>query len=395
VWLGFALALTVVSLWASPAGAPASAGSAGSAGANAALVRLGHDIFFDPELSEPRGTSCASCHDPARAFAGDHGSGVGVPRGSRAGALARRSTPSLLYLRYVPTFRFFTDDPERHALALEPYGGFFWDGRADSIADLVRQPLLNPREMNNRDLASIAGTLRRAAYAPAFAAAFPRALDDPESAIGALGTALAAYLTSPEMAPFSSKYDDYLRGAATLAPAEARGLALFKDPARGGCSVCHTLADASPSPERSLFTDYGYEAVGAPRNRKIAAGDEDRGLCERTDTLNPSNETQWCVSFRTPSLRNVALRTSFMHNGAFARLRDVVAFYATRDIDPKRWYPSGVRYDDTPAAYRGLINTTSVPYNRPAGDRPAFDEGEIDAIVAFLGTLTDRRLPHK
>jgi cytochrome c peroxidase len=353
-------------------------------------IALGRAIFLDPALSEPAGTSCASCHDPARAYSGDHGSGAGVAAGSRPGILARRSTPSLLYLAYVPRFRFFREDDERGVDA-EPSGGFFWDGRSDSLAALVRQPLLNPREMNNRDAQQIAEKLRRAPYAEIFRREFQGALDDANTALDALGVALQAFLTSPAMAPFSSKYDDYVRGNAALSPRETEGLRIFKDPRRGGCSKCHTLFDTSPHPERSMFTDFGYEAVGAPRNSRLRTPDEDLGLCERTDTGNSSNESKWCASFRTPSLRNVALRNGFMHNGSFTSLREVVKFYATRTTTPEQWYPSGVPFDDTPAQYRRRVNVSTVPYNRHQGDAPAFDDSEVDAIVAFLGTLTDRR----
>jgi cytochrome c peroxidase len=378
----FACLLSIT--WPSSAtSAPASVG---------ARIEIGRNIFFDASLSEPRGTSCASCHEPERAYSGDHGSGVGVPSGSRPGVLARRTAPSLFYLAFVPRLRFFNEDDDRQGIDPEPYGGFFWDGRADSIAALVRQPLLNPREMNNRDPAQIADKLRRASYADAFSKEFPGALDDPEKSVGALGDALAAFLTSPAMAPFSSKYDDYVRGAASLSPKEDQGRKLFKDPKRGGCAKCHKFTDTSPEPQRSMFTDYGYDAVGAPRNTRLRVRDEDRGLCERTDTVNPSDGIHWCASFRTPSLRNVALRKGFMHNGAFTNLRDVVLFYATRATNPERWYPSGVPFDDTPPPYRGLINVTAVPYDRHRGDAPALTGDEIDAIVAFLGTLTDRRL---
>jgi cytochrome c peroxidase len=375
-----------VSLWAW-----ARCGSVRSASADESSdrVELGRSIFFDGALSEPRGTSCASCHEPARAFAGDHGSGVGVPSGSRPGVLARRATPSLLYLAYVPHFRFYQPDDERGG-RVEPYGGFFWDGRSDSIASLVRQPMLNPREMNNRDLAQIADKVRRAPYAAAFRRAFPDALDDPERAAQAIGVALGAFLTSPAMAPFSSRYDDYIRGKVTLTPQEEHGLRLFKDRQRGNCAKCHTLVDTSPSPERSMFTDYGYEAVGAPRNRSLHAPDEDLGLCERADDVTHSSDGHLCASFRTPSLRNVALRKGFMHNGAFTNLRDVVKFYATRATNPEKWYAGGVAFDDTPPRYRGLIDVSVVPYDRRPGDAPAFDDAEIDAIVAFLRTLTDR-----
>jgi cytochrome c peroxidase len=357
---------------------------------------LGRAIFFDRGLSEPAGTSCASCHDPARAFSGDNGSRAGVPAGSRRGQLARRSTPSLLYLKYVPTFR-FVGEPEKHGLDQEPYGGFFWDGRANTIADLAQQPLLNPREMNNRDLSQIARKVRRARYAAAFLKEFPEAARDDRRAVAALGIAIEEFLTTPQMAPFSSKYDDFVAGRATLSPAETRGLALFRDRRRAGCTRCHTVSSRPATVEPSLFTDFGYEVVGAPRNRKLPRGFHeaaDRGLCERTDTNVPSNEIQWCASFRTPSLRNVALRPSFMHNGAFTSLRDVIVFYATRASDPHRWYGQ-VLYEDTPPPYRGLIDVVSVPYNRKPGDPPAFTDAEIDDLVAFLQTLTDRRLPER
>ena len=97
-------------------------------------MALGKKIFFDERLSEPAGTSCASCHDPAHAFSGTHGSPAGRSAGSRPGHYARRTAPSVLYMRYVPAFHYFEDD---EAPAPEPRGGFFWDGRVDSLVDLV------------------------------------------------------------------------------------------------------------------------------------------------------------------------------------------------------------------------------------------------------------------
>jgi cytochrome c peroxidase len=97
----------------------------------------------------------------------------------------------------------------------------------------------------------------------------------------------------------------------------------------------------------------------------------------------------WCGSFRTPSLRNVAVRTSYMHNGAFSDLRDVVKFYATRDVMPRRWYKSAAAFDDVPAKYRAQVGVERVPYDRHEGQVPRLNDSEIDAVVAFLQTLTD------
>jgi cytochrome c peroxidase len=352
------------------------------------MAALGRAIFFDKNLSEPAGTSCASCHDPARAFSGDNGSKLGVPRGSRPNRYARRSSPSLLYLKYVPPFRYYQeeDDPGQ-----QPFGGLFWDGRANTITDLARQPLLNPDEMNNRDGRSIAAKIASGPYAGAFRRAFgAAALDDPEAALAAVGRALEAFLVSPPMAPFSSKYDDFIRGRAQLSPLEAEGMRLFKDPAKGGCLGCHKFSDTERDPVASPFTDYGYDAVGAPRNpRAPVRAKPDLGLCERTDHAVASDDPMYCASFRTPSLRNVAVRPSYMHNGAFTELRDVVAFYATRQTDPRRWYRSGVPFEDVPKRFRRQVNTVTPPYDRRTGDPPALNEHEIDAVVAFLRTLTD------
>jgi cytochrome c peroxidase len=352
------------------------------------LASVGKAIFFDKGLSEPPGTSCASCHDPAHGYAGNNGSPLGVARGSRPGHFAKRNTPSVLYLRFVRRFHFHW---EEDAPLPDAFGGFFWDGRADSIAALVIQPLTNPDEMGNRDAKQVASKLAASAYADDLRR--EAGASDGDDLVRAMGQAVEAFLTSDELSPFSSKYDDYVRGRATLTPLEARGLALFKDPDKGACDSCHKLDDTSPNPARSLFTDYGYEAVAAPRNRLLSANRDPRrfdlGLCDRHDARTHTDEDRWCGSFRTPSLRNVATRPSFLHNGTFSKLRDVVAFYATRGTSPARWYAGGAAYDDLPPKYREYVNVTSPPYNRTEGEKPALDDGEIDAIVAFLETLTD------
>ena len=356
-------------------------------------VALGRRIFFDPLLSVPPGTSCATCHDPAHGYAGNGGSPIGVSQGSRPDHFARRNTPSVLYLRFVRRFHVRW---EEDADLPEAFGGFFWDGRADSLVTLVQQPLLNPDEMANPDMRAIAAHLESSAYAEDLRREFDGVFDTPEKAVEALGACIEAFLTSPEMSPFSSKYDDYVRRRSELTPLEAKGLALFKDHSKGACSSCHKMDDRSPMPERSLFTDFGYDAVAPPRNGKLAGNADPRrfdlGLCERHDVKFHTDDNHYCASFRTPSLRNVALRTSFMHNGVFASLHEVVAFYATRATDPKRWYQGG-SFDDLPKRYWKNVNVNPAPYARQEGEAPALDDGDVDALVAFLETLTDRDVP--
>ena len=219
--------------------------------------------------------------------------------------------------------------------------------------------------------------------------------EDPAAAFKAMLMALETYQQTPaEFYPYSSKYDAWLRHQAALTAQEARGLAVFNDSAKGNCARCHPSAmrhGAFPQ-----FTDYGYAAVGVPRNASIPANADaryhDLGLCGplRSD-LRDSPE--YCGLFRTPSLRNVARRRVYFHNGVMHRLRDVVRFYAQRDTQPQQWYPraadgSTVKFDDLPAAYWRNLDR-APPFGRRVGDPPAFSEGEVNDLVAFLNTLTD------
>ncbi|WP_085314532.1 cytochrome-c peroxidase [Derxia lacustris] len=357
-----------------------------------ALAALGRRLFFDASLSRPAGSSCASCHDPAHAWGGGRLTPAGVSAGSRPGHASPRATPSLLYVRQVPPLYFYRDDD---ALAPSPFGGLMADGRADTLAQQAALPLLNPDEMNNRNGRDVAARLARADYAGEIAARFGRrALSDGKAALDAAGAALEAFLQSEEMAPYSSRFDDWLRGRGQLAPLELRGMALFRDPDKGNCASCHQFSPTSSNPARSPFTDFGYDAIAAPRNRALAAnragGQFDLGLCRTARARGWPEPDAWCGWFRTPTLRNVAERERFMHNGALRDLREVLRFYATRATAPDDWYPPGARFDDLPPQLRGNVNVNSVPYNRRPGAAPAFDEADIDALLAFLRTLSDR-----
>ncbi len=214
--------------------------------------------------------------------------------------------------------------------------------------------------------------------------------DDPARAFRGVLLALETYQQDPaEFYPYSSKYDAWLRREAALTPQEARGLAAFGDPARGNCVRCHPSGirrGAFPA-----FTDFGYAALGVPRNPAIPANADghyvDLGLCGplRTDL---AGQLRYCGLFRTPSLRNVATRRVFMHNGVFHRLQDVVRFYARRDADP-RGTPA---FDDLPPEYRGNVDRLP-PFDRRPGDPPVLSDAEVADVVAFLRTLTDGYRP--
>ena len=361
-----------------------------------AMAAVGRALFFDTSLSASGKLACATCHDPTHAFgpAGDRSVERGGADNARPGV---RAVPSLTYTQNVPPFtEHFFDSEGDDSVDQGPAGGRTWDGRAESAHDQARVPLLSPFEMANSSPQEVAAKVRRARYAAEFRETFGgHVFDDAALVFKGVLLALETYQQSPaDFYPYTSEYDAYLRGQASLTAQEIRGLEAFDDPARGNCSRCH------PSKVRRgafpQFTDFGYAAIGAPRNPAVPANADphyfDLGLCGplRTDL---EDRPEYCGRFRTPSLRNVAVRRVFFHNGVFHRLDDVVRFYAQRDTHPERWYPragdgSVLKFDDLPASYRGNVDT-EAPFDRRPGDRPAMSEADIEDIVAFLNTLTD------
>lgn len=385
-------------------GLPASAGLLPMDEADLTPVeRLGKHIFEDKTLSRPAGVACASCHDPARAYQGNNGSSVAaLARGAQRGALGKRNTPSIMYDSFAPPFGFVDDrDAKTGAVEKIPVGGQFYDGRAVDMTEQVEGPLLDPNEMNAASKRSVVEAIRDGAYAPlAREVLGEKVFDDPDAAYIKLAAAVAAFESSARFHPFASKFDDVLRGKATFTPIEERGFALFKDPEKGNCLACHAGLEKSHDPHDWMFTDYTYDALGAPRNRLIPATSgsgkaPDLGLCQRPGLKKAApadfDTERLCGAFKVPTLRNVAVTGPWLHNGVFTKLRDVVAFYATRDAQPWRWYPrESQKFDDLPSIYHDNVNVEEVPYDRKAGEKPRLDDSEIDAIVVFLETLTDR-----
>ncbi len=356
-----------------------------------AQARLGQQIFEDESLSASGRQSCATCHAPQANHAPPNA--LAVQRGGRAMELeGLRSTPSI---RYLSTNTPFHVDPDG-----APNGGFFWDGRADSLRVQAGQPFLSPFEMANANVQEVVDRLSRAAYAGEFQRVFGTDIfQRSDDAFARMALALQQYeVEDGDFRPFSSKYDFVLRGQAALTEQELRGLALFNSPAKGNCAACHPSAQAAAGAP-PLFTDFSYDSLGVPRNGELARNADpnyfDLGLCARADL---AARTDLCGSFKVPSLRNVATRQALFHNGKFKSLKDALTFYVQRDIDPARFYPrradgSVDKFDDLPPAYRGNVNTSEAPYNRRPGDIPALSDAEIDDVIAFLGTLTDGYAP--
>lgn len=326
---------------------------------------LGRRIFNDSTLSVPAGQSCASCHNPARAFT----DGRATSPGAVAGRAGFRNTPSINYASFI-TGLSAAGDETGYA------GGLFLDGRAATLEDQAKGPLLNPLEMNNPDKASVINKIRQGSYATLFRQVFGSAVfNNTDTAFDKLAEAVATYERTGISNRFTSKYDAFLAGKVTLSAAEQRGLALFEDPAKGNCAVCHISRPAAG--KAPLFSDFGYDNVGVPRSATSAfyqlpaplnpdgPAFIDHGLS--ASIHNPRQDGK----FRAPSLRNVAVTAPYMHNGYFADLRSVVQFYNTRDV--ATWPAPEVSFHVNTATMGNLHLTNQ----------------EVDDLVTFMGTLTD------
>jgi cytochrome c peroxidase len=144
--------------------------------------------------------------------------------------------------------------------------------------------------------------------------------------------------------------------------------------------------------EPPRFTDTQFEALAAPCNLALADTQDpnyfDLGACGpiRKDI---ADQTQFCGMFKTPTLRNTALRRTFFHNGAFQTLQQVMDFYNFRDTNPERVYPLGAvgkpeKYNDIPAKYHVNVDVSDPPFDRHPGDTPAMTAQDETDIIAFL-----------
>ena len=348
---------------------------------------LGALAFNDPTLSASGRLSCASCHAAEAAHAAFNSLAVQLG-GSYLQVQGLRASQSLRYLAANTPFHFEADGT--------PSGGFFWDGRAATLAIQAGIPLLGAREMANADKAAVLSKIAQASWASNFQSLYGAdALLDADLAFDRLTQALQRFqLEDSSFNAYTSKYDEVLRNRAALTAQESRGLSLFNDPAKGNCAACHPSARDEKG-KHPLFTDFSYDNLGVPRNAEIAANRDpayfDLGLCGRADL---HGRDDLCGAFKVPSLRNVALRQTFFHNGRFKSLSDVVTFYVQRDTHPQKWYPRNPdgtvnKFDDLPARLHGNVNTSEGPYDRLPGAAPALNDGEVDDVVAFLRTLND------
>jgi cytochrome c peroxidase len=368
-------------------------------------AQFGKKIFFDATLSASGKLSCATCHSPSHAYGPPNGLAVQLG-GTEMKSPGTRAVPSLEYiLNRTPIW--YQEHPVSRLEQLEekdnaPRGGFTWDGRFNSLHDQASFPLLEESEMANGNAENFAKKLRQTAYKNEIERICgANVWSDTDRVFACARYALERFeLEDPSFHPYSSKYDAYLDGKVQLSEQEQRGLKLFNDPDRGNCANCH-IAERGADGSHPLFTDYQYEAIGVPRNAEIPADRDaayyDLGLCGpiRKDQMQNAS---YCGLFKTPTLRNVATRSVFFHNGRFHTLKEALRWYVERDIHPELWYRHGKggkieMYDDIPAKYRGNVDRITPPFDRHEKAQPVWNDSEIDDVIAFLKTLNDGYQP--
>ena len=349
-------------------------------------INLGRVLFVDPSFSINRTMSCATCHDPSNAFTDQRKNKTHrmVSLGDNGHSTGTRNAPTAGYANTSPAFHF--DETLK-----EYVGGQFLDGRASTLADQALAPPLNPVEMA---VANADEIVKRLQDNPIYVSSFKKlygdnifdkdnAKDGQPAAFVAFGKAIQAYEKTNEFSTYDSKYDRFLKGEYELTVLEDLGRTLFFSNNNVNCSSCHKLNPEDS--QREPFTNHQYRNIGIPTNPQLIqlAGLEadfiDHGLLENPAVKDPKYDGK----FKVPTLRNVAITSPYMHNGVFEDLRTVIEFYdhynnAKRTINPetgKPWQPPEVA---------ATVDTDELKAQ-------ALTERKIDALIAFMKTLTDKR----
>jgi cytochrome c peroxidase len=247
-------------------------------------VELGSKLFFDRRLSADNSESCATCHNPRRAFSQPQRVSRGVD-----GDLGTRNAMSLENLAWKDSF--------------------FWDGRAASVRAQVLQPIQNPIEMHE----SLTNLVAKISADKNYPRLFKSAFGSPEITSDKIARALEQFVLS--QVSFNSKFDRVMNGTAKFTKEEARGYILFNteyDPYHGqfgaDCFHCH----GGPLFQSQDFANNGLDSTFKDLGRyNVTHRDGDKG------------------KFAVPSLRNVAVTAPYMHDGRFQTLEQVVEHYCT------------------------------------------------------------------
>lgn len=313
-----------------------------------ATVALGQKLFFDSRLSGDGTVSCATCHDPVRAFTDGRPTSVGI-----RGRISQRNAPTVLNALYNRTQ--------------------FWDGRVHTLEQQAALPITNPIEMGS---ASIGEAVSKIAgdqdYQQQFMQAFGRGVNEQD-----MLRAIATYERT--LASFDSPFDHFVAGDNNaISDSAKRGWDLFNTKAR--CNLCHALTDSQR--DTTVFTDNDFHNIGIgvlrhhvvplaqQAERELAQGnlkDIDGAAIESEISVLGrfliTKKQNDLASFKTPDVRNILVTGPYFHDGSMQTLWDIVDHYNKGDGITDPWLDEDIQ---------------------PL----ALTEPEIDDLLAFLVSLT-------
>jgi len=240
-------------------------------------IMLGKQLYFDTRLSMDNTVSCSTCHNPQMGWSdkGPTSEGIGLQRGGRR-------APPVSNAAYLPLQ--------------------FWDGRAPSLEEQAKGPIQNPIEMGNTH----ENMLRTVGDIPGYAEEFKRVFGTTPVTIDQVAMAIAAFERT--VVTTDSPFDRFVNGDdAALTSFEKQGLEIFNG--KGHCTSCHW---------GSNFTDGRFHTIGVPQRGPLK---EDNG---RNETTKLAKDRR---AFKTPTIRDAALRPPYMHTGGDKTLTDVINFY--------------------------------------------------------------------
>lgn len=316
---------------------------------NDARIALGRKLYFDPRLSKDGTVACATCHDTSRGFADRRSTSEGI--GDKIG---QRNAPTTLNAALYETQ--------------------FWDGRAQTLEDQAKLPIVNPIEMGMPNGAAAASAIKDdAEYVKMFQAAYGRApgFDDIARAIGAFERTLI-FLDAP--------FDRFLAGDMKAIDDDAKaGWVLYNG--KGRCTACHQISSSSPIGTDNRFHNVGtsarhrdFDGLAKKALEALAKGSTAEDIDRLSLQTDASELGRFLVTrsradigtFKTPQVRNVGVTAPYMHDGSMATLWDVMDHY-NRGGEPNPFLDGGI-------------------------EPLALTDKEIDQLVAFMFTLTDDRL---
>lgn len=306
---------------------------------NKHVINLGERLFFEKALSGNNARNCGSCHNPNLYFTDQLPQSLSIDGKTSV----VRNSPTLMYaaLQYTQ----------------------FWDGRAASLEQQVKEVLQNPHEMN-ANLDTIISRLKASKqYDADFKQAFP--IDEATTNsvwIGHLSHAISAYIKT--LSPFSSAFDQYMQGnKKALSESQKKGFNLFMGKAQ--CGTCH-FAPVFNGLAPPFYDRTDLEILGTTASSDFAKPilDSDSGRYTTYPII------YFKGAFKTPTVRNSAKTAPYMHNGNFETLESVVDFY-----------------DNGGGAGLGL----EVPLQTLSAKKIQLTANEKKDLIKFMNALTDTK----